>query len=419
MCLFPLPNPNIDSLAYRKGVTHFDCGACPECLRKRSGLWALRAVHECRDHAFSSMVCLTYDDYIRDSRGNVIGERVSDKHVDKRDCQLFMKRLRKYFSIPSNYLKHGYTSSPKIKYLICAEYGKHTHRPHYHAILFGVNFADCIPYKKSKRGNLIYKSATLTSLWSNGICTVDSKNVGAAAARYCTKYCAKDFRCEDTFMLSSQSIGLSSLITDFNGKSYIVEGREYPIPRAVWQYIISARYSHLSREFTYKYVNAPLKDMNDPSSRISRSLFLPTRYNDIRRARFLRLRDDDLQYQSYLDYWYNKSLIFKALQKPILSRINELPEDKYHFYKSAALSVYRERCKGIPVTAPRSGCIAAFDHFSYEVTRGRPVACPPPSRHNRASDTFNREIKVFDCLISDIPSFFPRKILKKQLTLFE
>lgn len=418
MCLFPLPNPNIDSLSYKKGVTHFDCGACPECLRKRSGLWALRAVHECRDHAFSSMVCLTYDDYIRDSKGNIVGERVSDKRVDKRDCQLFIKRLRKYFSIPSNYLKHGYNAAPNIKYIICSEYGKHTHRPHYHAILFGVNFADCIPYKKSKRGNLIYKSPTLTKLWSNGICTVDSKNVSAAAARYCTKYCAKDFRCDDTFMLSSQNIGLSSLITDFNGKSYIVEGREYPVPRAVWHRVISARYSHLSREFTYKYVNSPLRDPNDPSSRIPRNSLSYTMYNDMKRARYLRLRDDDAQYQAYLDYWKSKSLVFKALEKPVLTRINELPEDKYHFYKAHALSVLEKRFKGIPVIAPRSGCVSAFFHFSYEVTRGKPVTCPIHSRHNRASDTFCHEIKVFDCPDYEIPRFF-RKKNKKQLTFFD
>jgi hypothetical protein len=49
-------------------------------------------------------------------------------NLDKRDLQLFFKRLRK---------RHGKNS--KIRYYACGEYGSKTFRPHYHIILFGAN----------------------------------------------------------------------------------------------------------------------------------------------------------------------------------------------------------------------------------------------------------------------------------------
>lgn len=52
--------------------------------------------------------------------------------VNKRDCQLFMKRLRK-------------RNSRKIKYFIAAEYGGKTHRPHYHMIVFNCDIATISP----------------------------------------------------------------------------------------------------------------------------------------------------------------------------------------------------------------------------------------------------------------------------------
>lgn len=46
--------------------------------------------------------------------------------LNKRDFQLFMKRLRK---------EHG-KNHPKIRYYCAGEYGSKTFRPHYHAIIF-------------------------------------------------------------------------------------------------------------------------------------------------------------------------------------------------------------------------------------------------------------------------------------------
>lgn len=366
MCMFPLPNNDITGLAFRKGIVEFDCGACPECLRKRANVWALRSVYESREHVYNCMVTLTYDDYVYDSRGNVVGERPPlDLHVNKRDVQLFIKRLRKWYSS---------FCGEKIKYLLCAEYGSRTHRAHYHALLFGVRFPDLVFYKRSKRGNLIYKSAKLTELWKNGICTVDSINVGSAVARYCTKYCAKS-RSDDTFMLFSQCIGFDGLLRDFNGLSYFVEGREYPIPKQVWQYVIMSRHSDMFPDMSPRYFNR-----SDCSEEF---------FERSKRARdlYVAVRDTDELYVSYLDYWSQRSQSFDSLRKTPVQRIYELDEAKFHFYKVRALDVYsRRHFSFVPVPAPGSGCISTYGRWVFAHGQN---TCPSVSCLDRASDTID------------------------------
>lgn len=237
MCFFPFNNNDINGVAYKKGIKQFKCGGCPECLAEKSRVWALRACAQAMVQK-TCMVTLTYDEYIHDTTtGRILGERIVDLGLSKKHCQDFIKRLREYF--------HRVKGVDNIRYIIAAERGKRTNRPHYHAVLFGVEFDDLVKYKKSKRGNWIYKSPTLVKLWQHGeICTVDSLNVTAKVARYCTKYCAKDTRgADDTFMLFSHGIGREQLLKMFNGKNYIIDGREYPIPRDIWQAYIENKYN--------------------------------------------------------------------------------------------------------------------------------------------------------------------------------
>lgn len=238
MCLFTFPNKS-SVKARLKGIERFECGGCPECLQKKSRLWALRCGMQAKVQD-GVMITLTYDTYKKDSLGNdTIYENPVDSslRVSKSHAQRFIKRLRRYFG------------TNDIKYLLTAEYGKRTHRAHYHAILFGVSFDDLTFYKKSKRGNIIYKSKTLEKIWSSdkehngGICTVDAVNISGKIARYCTKYCAKDSGVDDTFMLFSRGIGEDELLKRFNGKSYWVDGREYSIPKQIWQKVIERRYN--------------------------------------------------------------------------------------------------------------------------------------------------------------------------------
>lgn len=310
MCFFPIPTP-LNSIAHKKGVTEYGCGVCPECLRKKSNYWALKCSAQAKTMN-GMMITLTYDQYIRDGHGNIIGECLpEDMSVHKRDCQLFIKRLRKYIDTKG----HG----EKIKYLISAEYGHRTHRPHYHAIIFGYQFSDIVPYKKSKRGNMIYRSHTLEKIWKNGICTVDSINISGAVARYCTKYAMKDAGADDTFMLFSRGIGDDELLRTFNGKSYYVDGTEHAIPRMIWLKWCEQRFASQLHGATHKYVRGDEE-------------------NEKARERLYKIRDNSRTYKEYLEYWKAKIATFD--QPSVLQRILALDNSKYFSYKQAALEAF-------------------------------------------------------------------------------
>lgn len=445
MCLFPFANNKPNSIAYKKGLIEFKCGGCPECLGERARSWALRCSMHAKNH-IGCMITLTYDQYIHDNRGNVIGERVSELEVNKKDCQKFIKRVRRYFEYHYN-IKN-------IKYLITAEYGSRTHRAHYHCILFGVSFEDIVYYKKSKRGNIIYKSQTLTDLWGLGICTVDSININSAVARYCTKYCAKDARSENTFMLVSRGIGIDNLMQEFNGRSYIIDGREYPIPKQVWQLYIENKYNIPGYS---KYISVPqaiakndkiqynlvqrinsLREYADSLCNVLRGSYAPSSLLDLtrltlapiiavelydirkyirmyiialflvrsdvmaysrcysrnleRRRTYYYLRDNDTVYKRYLCYWSNKVAAIELTRLPILDRINLLPDSKYFAYKQAALKCYFDRQRSFKlfgdsdraIPPPRSGCVSRYYRYWDNIRYHLPIT---PSCHKSANDT--------------------------------
>lgn len=329
MCMFKRATPQ--NLAQKYDMHYFNCGQCPECLRQKASAWALRAVYEARSHKENCMITLTYDTYEHDSRGRIIGERVSDLKVCKSDCQKFIKRLRKRFP------------DKPFKYMIAAEYGKRTHRAHYHVLLFGLSFSDARLYKKSKRGNWIFKSKKLEKIWQHGICTIDKLDVTAAAARYCTKYISKDkgMTNDETFMLFSHGIGIEPLLRDFNGKSYIIDGREYPIPRLVWQRYITQKYADRGVDFSPRYVNrkSGLEAFNE-SKRL--------------RDMYAVIRNDDEVYLDYLSYWKEKSAMLDIGRSSDIDRIRALPDNKYFIYKQRALLAKQKHKQGIPVPIPRT-----------------------------------------------------------------
>lgn len=413
MCLFPLPNFNVTGLAFKKGVVEFDCGACPECLRKRSNVWSLRSVYEAKCHTSNLMITLTYDQFkYFDGKSNVELPADPTIEVDKSHIQKFIKRLRRWISY------HNPAGCDLInKYIACAEYGSRTHRAHYHLILFGVDFADKHYYKKSKRGNVIYMSSTLTRLWGKGICTIDSVNVSSAAARYCTKYCAKS-RSDKTFMLCSQGIGVDNLIKDFNGISYFIDGHEYPIPRIIWEHYIMNKYSRYSSIVSPKYVNFDYDKSYAENVAYYKSL------SDRKRYRYLR--DRDCLYIRYLDYWHSKGLQFEQNQLSSLQRIYLLDDSKFHNYRIAALDVYAKRLGHLRFfPAPGSNCVSAHFRFLEKNTSvfntwtyRKMVTCPIPPRPNRASDTKEFYVDPFDGLVyhnfdkfSPINHFISSKLL--------
>lgn len=125
------------------------------CRLDHAQQWAIRAVHESMMHEHNQFLTLTYN-----------AENLpADLSLNHRHFQLFMMRYRK--------------DRPGIRFLMCGEYGPRGDRPHYHALIFGHEFADKTLWRDGK--NKLYRSETLEKLWPFGFSTIGEVNYKTAA----------------------------------------------------------------------------------------------------------------------------------------------------------------------------------------------------------------------------------------------
>lgn len=146
------------------------CGQCIECRLRRSREWAIRCMHEASLYDANSFITLTYADEFLPKGGS----------LDRRAFPLFMKRLRKVFG--------------SVRYFHAGEYGEKNGRPHYHALLFGLRFADERECGRSQSGFPVFESAALSALWTHGSHQVGRVSFESAqyVARYCLTSCSKE-----------------------------------------------------------------------------------------------------------------------------------------------------------------------------------------------------------------------------------
>lgn len=226
------PFPGAQPLLYGPVKTHghlrpihgridLPCNDCIGCFRRTSLEWACRCVHEAQMHRYNAYITLTYDD-------EHLPENNSLQH---RDYVLFMKALRnqiarhnqnlllsppplrgaraggksKLKTILSNYLQENINDASgapqkavahllpsEIKFYMAGEYGELYGRPHYHSLLFGVDFADKTYLGKTKAGEKIYRSYTLEKLWPYGYSSIGAVTFNSAA--YISRYIMKKRR---------------------------------------------------------------------------------------------------------------------------------------------------------------------------------------------------------------------------------
>jgi len=141
------------------------CGRCIGCRVETSRRWAVRIMCEAHTSPVNCFLTLTYENL--PSKGS----------LNKKDIQLFLKRLRKKTKL-------------KLTYFQCGEYGEKMARPHYHMCLFGYNFPDRQEYlEPSKSGHPQYVSAELNETWSLGMCWISELTFESAqyVAGYVTK----------------------------------------------------------------------------------------------------------------------------------------------------------------------------------------------------------------------------------------
>lgn len=177
------------------------CGKCYACLVNKQKEWRKRMELELFSrNDVGTFLTLTYNNAYNDGK------------LHKEHLQNFLKRFRNVerdFSIPL----------PQISYYAVGEYGKTSHRPHYHLALFGVDClaSDWRPHVVSyKDGFPCFASEIIGKIWKFGFNVVGELN--SSTIGYVSKYITKPYKSE--FSLKSQSLGVSPFVQRYrSGRS--------------------------------------------------------------------------------------------------------------------------------------------------------------------------------------------------------
>ena len=111
-------------------------------------------------HKQNAYITLTYE-----------GENIHPS-LNYQDFQKFIRRLRKS------------RQQQTLRYFAAGEYGGESGRPHWHALIFGTNFADQQPIAKN-----LNRSPELEELWPHGFSSIGE--VTWQSAGYVAAYCVK------------------------------------------------------------------------------------------------------------------------------------------------------------------------------------------------------------------------------------
>lgn len=160
LCAYPIKNSKIIN-GTRFWYDH-RCGQCMPCRITKRQEWAGRIIMEASLHEHSCFITLTYK------------EEPENRTLVPGDLTNFIKRLRNEL----------YKHNTKIRYFAVGEYGDRTQRPHYHAIIFGLQATE-------EAQKIIEKT------WSLGFITISELNAERAA--YCARYTTKKLTKQDDY----------------------------------------------------------------------------------------------------------------------------------------------------------------------------------------------------------------------------
>lgn len=219
---------------YHDRPVQLPCGKCIGCKMERARQWAVRIMHEASLHEDNCFITLTYDD------DNI----PDDKSLLHKDVQDFFKRLRKSIE------------PKKIRYFACGEYGEKLGRPHYHAILFGIDFDDKKKYSDGE--NTIETSEKLSEIWGKG--HVSTGEVNDKTASYVAQYCTKKVYGEDARNHYT--------VINYETGEYLDKKPEY---------VVMSRRPGIAKEWIEKYKSGVLRD---DSVIIKGRPYKPPRYYD-------------------------------------------------------------------------------------------------------------------------------------------
>ncbi len=138
-------------------------------------------VHESRMHASNLFVTLTLDrDHLNEKR-----------ELCPKDLSGFIKNLRR---AEDESAAKAAREPRRISWFGCGEYGSANNRPHYHSLLFGIDFLD--KYRGDDgSGRDFWKSDALDAIWARGRTEIGTVNM--ASASYVAGYLRKKVKNRD------------------------------------------------------------------------------------------------------------------------------------------------------------------------------------------------------------------------------
>lgn len=219
-----------------KLLSGLPCGQCIGCRLERSRQWAIRCVNEASLFQENSFITLTFDDESLFKRSNPMS-------LDMKEFPDFIKRMRRRFSDPQDSLFRPSFSEylpldvrDTVRYYMCGEYGDLFKRPHYHSILFGVDFSDKV-LVKIKDGKRYYTSPSLSLLWPFGMHIITDVTFDTCA--YVARYIMK------------KSLGKDAWKNYFQ---YLDENTGELVGHRIPEYTTMSRRSGIGKEWLDKYL---------------------------------------------------------------------------------------------------------------------------------------------------------------------
>lgn len=192
------------------------CGKCLACKENARREWALRCLEELKESSNGYFVTLTYEENKAKTKRTPWSEHQTT--LDKKDVQLFLKRLRK-------------KTEKKLRFFMCGEYGEKSLRAHYHILLYNIP-EEWIEIRGGKLSSKIIEET-----WGLGQISIGM--ITAASAAYVRQYTAKkqkeDLNFYKTYDLTKPFINMSRRPgIGLKGKKFVYSGGlELPAPKAL------------------------------------------------------------------------------------------------------------------------------------------------------------------------------------------
>lgn len=225
----------------------FNCGYCLNCRINYTSKWQLRLLYELNSWSGAMFVTLTYDDE----------HLPKNFELNKKHLKDFLKRVRSKIAYNDICLwnddflelKSGKQYKPVLRYYCCGEYGlnprdgiKGHERPHYHCIIFGLDYYNAL-HRQIVIDSWLFCDRNQFDLSRGLKCAIQPVNIDTIG--YVTGYVRKKLNGDKAqevyqdrirpFNVGSKGLGLQLALKQFDllkkGYTYTHNGKRIGIPR--------------------------------------------------------------------------------------------------------------------------------------------------------------------------------------------